>query len=401
MLRESRENFFRSLGSDIKKKPKRFWSVLKRNSKSRSIPDFISMATDVASNSMTPGSRPRTTAENPEEIANLFNRYFATVFNNDVLADHNTAEPDEPVITQLTLCDAEVHAVLTSLDATKATGPDEIPSRLLKQTADVIAPSLCKLFNKSLLSGTLPEEWKLANVVPVYKKGDKEHTENYRPISLLSIVSKVLERCVLNNIKAHLLDTITGNQHGFITGRSCVTNLIATFDYVGSILDKGGQTDVVYLDMSKAFDKVNHQLLIRNLGNKFGFGGHLLQWFRSYLSNRRQRVTVLGATSDTLPVTSGVPQGSILGPALFLLYANDLPSTVQSSQVAMFADDTKLFKAVQTTDDAVKLQADLLNLEVWSSNSGLIFNESKCKTQTIVKTNNYHLHPERLPAIVH
>ena len=164
------------------------------------------------------------------------------------------------------------------------------------------------MFNKSLHQGALPQEWKLANVVPVYKKGEKQHAENYRHISLLSIVSKVLERCIFNKIKEHLFHLINPCQHGFITKRSCVTNLVEALEYIGSQLDSGGQIDIIYLDMSKAFDKVNHKHLIHKLRTS-GFGGSLLNWFSAYLTDRRQRVTVLGATSDTLPVTSGVPQG--------------------------------------------------------------------------------------------
>lgn len=173
-------------------------------------------------------------------------------------------------------------------------------------------------------------------------------------------------------------------QHGFVTGKSCVTNLVSVLNIIGSLLDDGGQIDVIYLDMSKAFDKVNHKLLIHKL-RQFGFGGSLLQWFSSYLTDRVQRVTVLGATSDTLPVSSGVPQGSILGPLLFLLYANDLPDAVISSQIAMFADDTKIFKAIKSPDDAALLQKDLGNLETWSTASGLMFNEKKCKSQSITR----------------
>ena len=229
----------------------------------------------------------------------------------------------------------------------------------------------------------------MANIVPVYKKGDKEHAENYRPISLLCITSKVLERCVLNNINSQLRDAVNTCQHGFIAGKSCVTNLIDTLDYVGSCLDSGGHIDMTYMqDMSKAFDKVDHELLIQKLQKEYGFGGNLLRWFQYYLADRKQRVTVLGATSDVLPVTSGVPQGSILGPALFLLYVNSLPNNVKSSRVAMFADDTKVFKAIKWPKDAMKLQEDLNNLENWSSESGLQFNETKCKSQSITRRIN-------------
>ena len=243
-------------------------------------------------------------------------------------------------------------------------------------------------FGLKVLSGTIPEEWKVANIVPVYKKGDKEYTENYRPISLLSITSKVLEPCVLNNINFPLRDTVNMCQHGFMAGRSCVTNLLDTLDYVGSFLDSGGHIDVIYMDMSKAFDTVDHGLLIQKLQADYGFGGNLLRWFQCYLENRKQRVTVLGATSDLLPVTSGVPQGSILGPALFLLYINNLPNSVKSSRVAMFADDTKVFKAIQSTNDADMLQEDINNLANWSSESFLQFNETKCKAESITRKIN-------------
>ena len=154
--------------------------------------------------------------------------------------------------------------------------------------------------------------------------------ENYRPVSLLPIVSKVFERCVLNSIKDHLYQVISPKQHGFCTGRSCVTNLLEALDHIGSLLDSGSQVGTIYLDMSKAFDKVSHRGLVHKL-IQAGFGGNLLNWFFSYLSSQRQRVTVLGATSGDLPVTSGVPQGSILGPALLLLYVNDLPEVISSS----------------------------------------------------------------------
>ena len=167
------------------------------------------------------------------------------------------------------------------------------------------------LFNKSLDEGVLPEEWKLANIVPVNKKGERECTDNYRPISLLPIVSKVLERCVFCNIKVHLFQLIQKSQHGFISGKSCITNLLEVLEFIGLELDAGGQIDVIYLDISKAFDKVNHEHLTHKL-RMAGFGGKLLQWFHSYLTNRNQRVTVLGATSNTLPVTSGVPQAQLL-----------------------------------------------------------------------------------------
>ena len=238
MLRESLENYFTSLGNNFKQNPKRLWSIIKNKSKSRNIPNTVSSAV----NSGTNQDPARFSADNPTDIANMFNRYFTSVYtsadNYEDTADHEQAEP--AVMTDLALSVEEVQAVLGSLDCTKATGPDGIPARLLKETASVISPSLCKLYNKSLEQGIFPQDWKLANIVPIYKKGQREHTENYRPISLLPILSKVLERCVFFNIKDHLFQLIQKLQHGFISGKSCVTNLLEVLDYIGSELDNGG-----------------------------------------------------------------------------------------------------------------------------------------------------------------
>ena len=384
LLRASRENYFSSINVSFNNNPKRFWSVLKQKSKTCSIPGCISMPpTSSSANQIhLPATRPMAT--NPSKIAAMFNAYFALIFTFDDQSDQPKVSTSDPVITELTLSEHEVELTLKSLDINKATGPDGIPAKLLKETASIIAPSLCKLFNKSLHLGAVPEEWKLANVVPVLKKGDKSKTENYRPISLLSIVSKVLERRVFLNIEHHLWQLTNKCQHGFLQGRSCVTNLLEVFDNIGKILDNGGQVDTIYLDMAKAFDRISHQKLIIKLRN-YGFGGSLLKWFQSYLTDRRQRVTVLGATSDTLPISSGVPQGSILGPALFLLYVNDLPDSVNNSQIAMFADDTKLYSTIKCENNATLLQRDLQSLEQWSITSGLSFNETKCKQQRVTR----------------
>ena len=341
----------------------------------------------------TQSSQPsRLIATNPNEIADLFNTYFASVFTTENLPVQYPNMSYDPVLTDLSLSELEVEILLTSLDTNKATGSDEIPARLLKETASIIVPSICKLFNKSLEQGTVPQDWKLANVVPVYKKCDKEHTENYRPISLLPIISKVFERSIFMNIRRQFSRAIHDHQHGFLQGKSCVTNLLEALEYVGACLDTGGQVDILYLDMFKAFDRINHKRLMEKLANS-GIGGNLLNWFRSYLTDRRQRVTVLGVTSKQLPVYSGAPQGSILGPALFLLYVNDLLEAPTSSRAVMFADDTKLFSTIKSHYDVAALQNDLGTLEHWSTVSGLSFNQSKCKHQTLTrkKSTSYFL----------
>ena len=188
------------------------------------------------------------------------------------------------------------------------------------------------------------------------------------------------------------MSLISSAQHGFIPGRSCTTQLVEVLHYIGSILYSGKQTDMIFMDMSKAFDKVSHTALINKL-LKYNIGGSLLQWFTSYLHDRQQRVTTLGATSSQKPVCSGVPQGSILGPILFLLYVNDLPDAVTNSTVACFADDTKIFRRIDSITDAILLQDDLNNLESWSKISGLMFNEEKCKNISITRRRQPINHP--------
>ncbi|CAB4026035.1 Hypothetical predicted protein [Paramuricea clavata] len=162
----------------------------------------------------------------------------------------------------------------------------------------------------------------------------------------------------VSKLRVHLLELINTSQHGFIPGRSCTTQLVEVLNSIGSLLDSGKQTDIIFMDMSKAFDKVSHAALIAKL-ERYNTSGSLLDWFSSYLYNRRQRVTTLGATSSKKPVSSGVPQGSILGPILFFLYVNDLPDVVKNSSVACFADDTKIFRRVDSICDADLLQTDL------------------------------------------
>ena len=225
-------------------------------------------------------------------------------------------------------------------------------------------------------------DWKPANIVPIFKKGKRDFVENYRPISLLPVISKVLERCVLAGLRDHISHLISREQHGFLAGRSCVTQLTSVLHYIGSQLDAGKQIGIIYLDMSKAFDKVDHTKLLGRL-HQYGITGKLHDWFRSYLQRCKQQVTVLGATSRELPVTSGVPQGSLLGPILLLLLVDDLLNTVKTSRVACYADDTKSFKSIDSITDCNALQSDLNDLVSWSELSGLIFNQSKCKYQCI------------------
>jgi len=218
---------------------------------------------------------------------------------------------------------------------------------------------LCILFNKSINSGILLTDWKCANVTPIYQKGAQNLASNYRPVSLTSIFGKVLESIIKDHILNHLSSNnlLSPYQFGFIPGRSCSTQLLLMPNYLTRHLDNGYSVDVIYLDFQKAFDTVSHQHLLNKL-TSFGIHGNVLKWIESFSTNRVQQVVLNSHKSSTIPVTSGVPQGSVLGPLLFTMLENEIPSIV-SSPVLMFADDTKIFRVIRNSKDYTALQRDL------------------------------------------
>jgi hypothetical protein len=244
------------------------------------------------------------------------------------------------------------------------------------------------MYNLSLSRGVIPSDWKKANIVPVYKKGDKNMVENYRPISLLSTVGKVLERCVHQLVYTVISNDIVQVQHGFMSKKSTSTQLVEFYDIIYKNVDNHIQTDVVYLDLAKAFDSVPHNLLLLKL-KSYGIGGRLLLWFKVYLSNRRQRVVVEGNCSEYKRVLSGVPQGSILGPLLFVMYINDIVKEINNdSFLYLYADDSKLGRTIMTINDCTELQAELNKLVFWSHKWGLKFNARKCCVMSFLKDKN-------------
>ena len=284
----------------------------------------------------------------------------------------------EDSITNLNINPVGVGKLLANIQPHKACGPDEIPNIVLKNCATQLAPGITVLFQKSLDTGELPKDWTDANITPVFKKGDRHAAENYRPVSLTSVLSKTLEHIVCSELHNHFEknNVLTDVNHGFRKGFSCETQLLITSDELAKNAEQGVQTDVAILDFSKAFDTVPHRKLLHKL-EAYGVRGPLLSWMTAFLCNRSMRVVVDGESSSETKVLSGVPQGTVLGPLLFLVHINDLPDCV-SSRVRLFADDCLLYRQIRTTQDQEDLQKDLKNLETWAENWGMRFNAKKC-----------------------
>ena len=267
---------------------------------------------------------------------------------------------------------------MKDLNPNKATGPDELPPRVLRLVAEPLAPILTFIIQQSLDSGSLPQDWVFANVVGIYKKGDKSCPANYRPVSLTSVVCKLAEHIILSHVGKHLSNNniIIENQHGFREKLSCETQLIQAIDDWARSLDHTGQTDVLLLDFSKAFDIVPHQRLLSKL-EFYGINGSTANWIKGFLSNRKQQVLVNGASSTLSDVITGVPQASVLGPTLFLIYINDITDGL-NSPMRLFADDSVIYRDIHSQTDVVTLQEDLNMVYHWSKTWQMTFNVTKC-----------------------
>ena len=316
--------------------------------------------------------------------AEALNLQFKSAFVEENPHDSPNLGPSPyPAIGGITFTKNGIVKLLRSIKPGKAGGPDNLPAHVLKELAYSIADVITFIFQQSYDQGKLPRDWLQARVTALYKKGDKMNPANYRPVSLTCLLCKTMEHVMFSHIASHLerYSILTPKQHGFRSGYSCSTQLVTAIHDWAETLNRKGQTDVALLDFSKAFDRVPHSRLATKL-EYYGIQGNVLQWIKAFLCDRKQTVVVNGSSSRSCEVSSGVPQGTVMGPLLFLIFINDITKDLHS-ELRLFADDSTLYREIRCKDDHSKLQQDLTTLEKWADKWKMDFNVSKCAIMTI------------------
>ena len=358
--------------SNIKTNPKYFYAYAKRLSKVK-----------VGIGPLIDASKKLINA--PRKIAEILSEQYCSVFSSPI---HEDVTPDllfpkYDVINHHSLTDvifsaAELAEAMHELDPTSAPGPDSFPAILLHKCSDSLSSPLAKIWRSSLKTGEIPSVCKAATITPIHKGKSRAVPKNYRPVALTSHLIKVFEKVIRKRIVQFMEkhELFNKSQHGFRGGRSCLSQLLAHFDHITACLEKGCGVDVVYLDFAKAFDKLDHGITLYKL-KSLGIHGNLATWITNFLTNRTQSVIVDGRKSLPRPVISGVPQGSVLGPLMFLVLIGDIDENVVSSFLSSFADDTRVGREISSATDPLTLQADLAAIYAWSALNNMEFNCDK------------------------
>ena len=351
----------------VKKNPKYFYSYAKKFSKKKS---SISLLFDKDGNIKS----------DPKDIANLLQNQFLSVFSDPSKTSLDSASFRPPKIKHpfsdemLDFSVSDITDAIEDIKPNAASGPDEIPVTLLKNCKEAISGPIYLIWKKSFSSGRVPSSYKFSHVFPLHKKDSRAVPANYRPISLTSHVVKIFERVLRKKLVDYLEtnDLICKKQHGFRSGRSCLTQLLHHFDDVLEALANNSDFDSIYLD----YAKVDHKLLLRKL-QLYGIHPKIVKWIESFLLDRKQAVVVDGHLSILALILSGVPQGTVLGPILFLIFINDIDQCIMHSIIRCFADDTRISIAIRCENDVSLLQSDLYNVMRWSERNNMALHKDK------------------------
>ena len=323
--------------------------------------------------------------DDPLKMAEAFSEAFSDVFTQMTPPNPEPHQLCSSIMPSVTVLPEQVLDALCDIDVNGSSGGDGVHPRFLKEMAAELAAPFSSLFNSSLQDGALPIEWLSSIVVPIFKKGSRFDPINYRPVSLTSVVCKTFERVIVGLLNDHLQanNLLSDCQYGFRSGFSTSDQLIITYNDITTYLDNGSTVDLIFFDYSKAFDKVSHSILLDKL-TSIGLHFNLVRWVQIFLTCRTMRIRVNGKLSESRPVTSGVPQGSVLGPVLFLIYVNHVVSQL-NCKFMIFADDTKLYLAHSDNLPASQsyLQADIDTLVRTGSSWGLVMNTAKCVCEVL------------------
>ena len=354
----------------IKKNPKYFFSYAKRFSKLKSnIGPLRNKSTGLLQ-------------RDAKQMAELLQDQYSSVFSDpDNPNKRNTLDPPCPPpegLSTIEFGEEDIISAIDEISADSATSDGEIPARIIKACKTSLSPALLILWETSFRDGVIPAVYKEQYITPIFKKGNKTDPGNYRPVSLTSHVIKIFERVIKKNLVKYLEEhqLFSTKQHGFRKGRSCLTQLIQHMDHILNNYLDNSETDVIYLDYAKAFDKVDHAILLKKI-KSYGIRGQLYDWIEEFLRGRTQTVVVDGKHSRPAPVISGVPQGTVLGPILFLLYVNDMERFIKNCKISSFADDTRISRKISQMSDTDLLQEDLNRIIRWSEDNNMKLHEDK------------------------
>lgn len=377
IIREVKKNYEKNIVNKCESDPKLFYRYI--NSKLKVKKQITKLRVDDK------------TYENVTDMCEVMNNGMGSVFNKDEIFDEpQIGELEDEGLSRVEITREELLFEMRGLEARKAMGPDEVSAWVLKECADQLVDPVRDIIQASLDRGLVPVEWKRANIIPIHKSGSTEDPLNYRPISLTSIVCKICEKLIKKRWMTMLESKkiITPKQFGFREGSSCATSLLCFYNRVIDVLqERDGWVDCIYLDLSKAFDKVPHMRLISKLMTIGCVRGSLLKWMTSFLTDRKMRISIRGAYSSWRKVESGVPQGSVLAPVMFLMYVNDLPIGI-NSYMSMFADDVKILRKITNRNSCEELQRDLDKIYKWSTKWKMKFNTGKCHVLEMGRSEN-------------